>query len=277
MLRGRILSLLRAVDRRLPERLGGLLRRFADKDILASASSLAFYGLVSALPLLMITFSAVEAVAGDDTLRRFADRVSQSGPRGTGQFVEQLASDGGSLTFVTLLLAIWPATAYGGGLRRALTRHAGRSETTPAVRGRLLALGMILVLPVIVLAGIPLMFFLTTLSGDGALATALGWILALVVGTALAAAMTTVLYKIFTPGGLGMTKALAGAGLTATLMTLFSLVFVLYLQIGDPEERFGGGTIAVVVLLGIWLFVANVLLLGGFESVLEFEGVLDDE
>lgn len=276
-MKDRILPLLHAVDRWLPERISGLLRRLVDKDILASASSLAFYGLVSALPLLVITFAVVEAAAGGDTLRRFADQVSQSGPRGTGQFVEQLASDGGSLTFVTLLLAIWPATAYGGGLRRALTRHADRSETIPAVRGRLLALGMVLVLPVIVLAGIPLMFFLTTLSGDGALATVLGWVLALVVGTALATAMTSVLYKMFTPGGLETKKALAGAALTATFTTLFSLAFVLYLQVGDPEERFGGGMIAVVVLLGVWLFVANSLLLGGFESVLEFEGVLDDE
>jgi len=43
------------------------------------------------------------------------------------------------------------------------------------------------------------------------------------------------------------------------------------------EERFGGGTIAVVVLLGIWLFVANIVLIGGFETVLELEGVLDAE
>jgi hypothetical protein len=61
---------------------------------------------------------------------------------------------------------------------------------------------------------------------------------------------------------------------TALVTALFSLGFVIYLEVGDVEARFGGGTIAVVVLLGVWLFVANVLLLGGYETVLELEDVL---
>jgi hypothetical protein len=125
----RLSVVLRAVDRRLPARIARLGRRFADSSILLSASSLAFYGLVSALPLLLITFAIVEAFTGDETLQRFADQVSQSGPEGTGQLLDQLVANGGSLTFATLLFTIWPATAYGGGLRRALTRHADRSES----------------------------------------------------------------------------------------------------------------------------------------------------
>jgi hypothetical protein len=31
------------------------------------------------------------------------------------------------------------------------------------------------------------------------------------------------------------------------------------------------------VLLGVWLFVANVLLLGGYETVLELEEQLEDD
>lgn len=277
MVKDRLLSLLGAVDRWLPDRLSGLARRFADSSILLSASSLAFYGLVSALPLLLITFAVVEALTADDTLRRFAEQVSESGPEGTGQLIEQLTEGGGSLTFTTLLFTIWPATAYGGGLRRALTRHSERSEKAPGVRGRLMGLTMVLVLPVVVLAGIPLMFFLTALSGDGALATAFGWAVALGAGTALATVVTVLLYRGFAPGDLGMRGVLAGAALSALFTALFSLLFVFYLQIGNTEDRFGGGTTALVVLLGIWLFVANILLLGGFETVLELEGVMDDE
>lgn len=273
----RIMRALQTLERWAPARLSGLARRFADSDILLSASSLAFYGLVSALPLLLITFAVVEAVSGDDTVRRFADEVSQSGPEGSGQFLDQLADGGGSLTFTTLLFTIWPATAYGGGLRRALTRHADRSESASGLLGRVLGLGMVLVLPVLMLAGLPLMFFLTTLSGDGMLATVLGWVLALGAGTVLATVVTTALYQAFTPGQLGMRQAASGALLTAVLTGLFSLLFVFYLQVGNTEDRFGGGTIAIVVLLGIWLFVANILLLGGFETVLEFEGVLEDD
>jgi membrane protein len=270
----RLSVVLRAVDRRLPARIARLGRRFADRDLLLSASSLAFYGLVSALPLLLLAFTFVEAVAGDDTLRSFADRVSESGPEGSAQFLDQLLDSGGSFTLVTLLFTIWPATAYGGGLRRALSRHSATSESASGIRGRLLGLSMVLVLPVVLLAGIPLMFFLSTLARDGVLATVLGWTLALVAGTLLATATTTLLYRTFAPEDLGLRETLTGAAVTAVVTALFSLGFVIYLEVGDVEARFGGGTIAVVVLLGVWLFVANVLLLGGYETVLELEDVL---
>ncbi len=104
------------VDGWLPDRLSRLVHRFADRGLLLSASSLAFYGLVSALPLLLIAFAFVEAVAGESALRSFADQVAENGPEGSGQFVDQLADSGGSFGFVTLLLTIWPATMYGGGV-----------------------------------------------------------------------------------------------------------------------------------------------------------------
>ena len=275
-LKGRARGLVRVVDGWLPDRLSRLARRFGDHELLVSASSLAFYGLVSALPLLLIAFAFVEAVAGESTLRSFADRVAEQGPEGSGQFLDQLVDSGGSFGFATLLFTIWPATAYGGGLRGALSRHSEGSESAASLRGRLLGLGMVLVLPVVVLGGIPLMFLLSTLIGDGGVESALGWALALVAGTLVATALTTVLYHAFSPEPLGLRQSLTGAALTAAVTAVFSLGFVIYLQLGNTEERFGGGVTAVVVLLGLWLFVANILLLAGYETVLEFDDALED-
>ena len=86
-IKDRAIGIVRTIDGWLPHRLSRLARRFADSELLLSASSLAFYGLVSALPLLLIAFAFVEAVAGDDTLRSFADRVAEQGPEGSGQFL----------------------------------------------------------------------------------------------------------------------------------------------------------------------------------------------
>jgi membrane protein len=275
--RQRLGALVHAVDRRLPDRVGRLVRRVADGDIVLSASSLAFYGLISVLPMLLIAFAAVEAVAGREALDAFVDQVSETGPDGTTQFLEQLAGNNGGLTTATLLFTIWPATAYGGGLRRALSRHTGVDEVASGLRGRLLGLGLVLALPVLVLAGIPLMFFLTTLSGDGTLATAFGWTLALGAGGIVGTALATVLYRAFAPGQLRLRETVHGAGLTAVVTAIFSLAFVIYFQVGTIEDRFGGGTIAVVVLIGLWLFVANNLLLAGYEAVLELVEEEDPE
>lgn len=135
----------------------------------------------------------------------------------------------------------------------------------------MIGLGMVLMLPVVVLGGIPLMFLLSTLVGDGVVETVLGWTLALVVGTFVATALTTALYHAFSPESLGLRESLTGAAVTAVVTTVFSLGFVVYLKLGNTEERFGGGVIAVVVLLDLWLFVANVLLLAGYEAVLQLE------
>ena len=272
----RAIGIVRVVDGWLPDRLSRLVRRFVDRGLLLSASSLAFYGLVSALPLLLIAFAFVETVAGEDLLRSFADQVAEQGPEGSGQFLDQLIDGGGTLGLVTLLFTIWPSTAYGGGLRRALSRHAEGSESVAGMRGRLLGLGMVLVLPVIVLGGIPMMFLLSTLAGDGAVETALGWTLALAAGSLVATALTTALYHAFSPPSLGLRESLTGAAITAVVTTVFSLGFVVYLKLGDTEGRFGGGVIAVVVLLGVWLFVANILLLAGYETVLELEDDRED-
>jgi len=267
----RALGVVRTVDGWLPDRLSRLARRFADRELVLVASSLAFYGLVSAMPLLLITFAAVEAVAGEEALRSFADRVAEQGPEGSGQFLDQLVESGGSFGLVTLLFSIWPATAYGGGLRRALSRHSGGAESAAGLRGRLLGLSMVLVLPVVVLGGLPLMFLLTTLAGDGLAGRALGWTLALVAVTLVATALVTALYHTFSPESLGFRESFTGAAVTAAVTAVFSVGFVVYLQLGDTEDRFGGGVIAVVVLLGLWLFAVNILLLAGYETALELE------
>lgn len=277
VVKDRAIGILRTVDGWLPDRLSRLAHRFADRELLLSASSLAFYGLVSALPLLLIAFAFVEAVAGEDTLRSFADQVSGEGPEGSGQFVDQLVDNGGSFGITTVLFTVWPATAYGGGLRRALSRHSEGSESAAGLRGRLLGVGMVLVLPVVVLGGIPMMFLLSTLVGDGAVETALGWVLALGAGMLVATALTTALYHAFSPTSLGLRQSLTGASVTAAVTAVFSLGFVVYLELGNTEDRFGGGVIAIVVLLGVWLFVANILLLSGYETVLELEDELEDE
>jgi membrane protein len=269
--RARFRSALETVEGRLPGRSSSIARRIADREILLTASSLAFYGVVSALPLLMLAFAAVEAVAGEEALEAFADRAAESGPEGTGAFLEPLLDSGGSMTLATVVFTLWPATAYGGGLRRAFMKWSSQDEAATGLRGRMIGLGLVLALPAFILAGLPLMFTLSTLAGNGAAGMALGWAIALIAGAVLGTGMTTLLYQAFAPGSLGWRDIAPGAALSAVTTAVFSLLFVVYLSVSDTEERFGGGATAVVVLLGLWLFVANILLLSGYQTVLELE------
>ncbi len=274
--RARAKPALERAEAALPPRVRSLIRRIGNREIVLVASSLAFYGVVSALPLLMLSFAAVEAVAGDEALETFADLAADTGPEGTGEFLEPLIAGGGGLTLATVLFTLWPATAYGGGLRRALMRWSAQSDLVPGLRGRVIALGLVLLLPALMLAGLPLMFTLSTLAGNGAAGMVVGWLAALVVGALLGTILASLLYQAFTPDTLGWKDTASGAALAATTTAVFSMLFVIYLSIGDTEERFGGGATAVVVLIGLWLFITNILLLSGYQTVMELAEERED-
>ena len=274
--RARLKPALERVEAALPQRVRSLVRRIGNREILLVASSLAFYGVVSALPLLMLSFAAVEAIAGDEALETFAELAADTGPEGTGEFLEPLIAGGGGLTFATVLFTLWPATAYGGGLRRALMRWSSQSDLVPGLRGRIMGLGLVLLLPMLMLAGLPLMFTLSTLAGDGGAGMVLGWLAALVVGALFGTVLSSLLYKAFTPDTLGWKDTASGAVLASSTTAVFSVLFVIYLSIGDTTERFGGGATAVVVLIGLWLFIANILLLAGYQTVMELDEERDE-
>ncbi len=267
----------RSVARRLPPGINRIAERIAGRELLLEASSLGFYGLVSALPMLTIAFSLVGAIAGDAQLEQLAQQADENGPAGAGQILEQLLESSDTLSWAAVLFAIWPATAYGGGLRRALSRATEEDATAPGLRGRATAVGMVFALPVLLLAGLPLVTILTSFGNDGVVGTVLGWGLALVAGITLLTLILTVLYNAFAPDRLRWRETLRGAAITAAVTTVFSIGFVAYLRLGNVEDRFGGATIGLIVMLGVYLFVANALLLAGFEAAAELDEAALDE
>jgi membrane protein len=254
----------RAVARRLPPGVNRIAERIAGRELLLEASSLGFYGLVSALPLLTLMFSIFGAIAGEDSLRQLAQQAEDNGPAGTGEILQGLLENSDGLSLAAIVFTLWPATAYGGGLRRALTRAS--DEEAAALRGRATALGLVFALPVLSLAGLPLAAILTSLGDDGLAGMLLGWGLALVAGVTVLTLILWALYHAFTPDRMDWKDTVRGAALTAAATTLFSVGFVVYLRLGNVEDRFGGATIGLVVMLGVYLFVANALLLAGFEA-----------
>lgn len=272
----RIRSWWMAFARQLPPGVSRIAERIAGRELILEASSLGFYGLVSALPMLTVAFSIVGLVAGEETLQQIAQQAEENGPAGVGRILEQVAESSGALSIAAVLFTVWPATAYGGGLRRALSRATGDDTTAPALKGRATAVGLVFALPILVLAGLPLAALLTTLGDDGLVGTLVGWGVALGAGTAALTLVLSALYHAFSPEDLDWRDTLKGAAITAVVTTVFSIGFVIYLQVGDIEDRFGGDVIGLIVMLGVYLFVANALLLAGFEAAAELdEGGVD--
>src|SRR3954447_13472589 len=108
------------VEARLPKRARRVMERARGQDILLFASGLAFYGLVSAVPLAIFVIWVTSLVAGDQRIQSFASELTRAAPQNldAGRFVQRVADLGTTLGVPALVTALWPASSYGAGLRR---------------------------------------------------------------------------------------------------------------------------------------------------------------
>jgi uncharacterized BrkB/YihY/UPF0761 family membrane protein len=135
------------------------------------------------------------------------------------------------------------------------------------MRGRLLTL--LVLLPAFTLGSILLAFVGVGLLGNGGVQEALGIGLALVGGFVGAGVGCFLIYVVFPPDRLPWPKILKATLVAATGISLATLALVSYVSFGTNfTDHYASSGLASVVLLAVWLFVANVMLLVGYETAL---------
>jgi membrane protein len=259
---------------RLPRPVQDVVHAARDSDLLLFAGGLAFYSLVSIAPAVVLGFWIAAALAGSDRIEELGENVAEL--VGGGAAIEstfaQLASVGTGVGLGALVLALWPATAFGSGLLRAFDHIAGTPERRSAqgLRGRAKALLLIGLIPALLLGGLAVSYVVTGMVGDGAAGTVIGWALAVAGGWLATTGIITVLYWLFGPLRLAARSQIGGAALAALAVAVMSLGYVVYLSSGaDWEERVAGSGLAGVVLLALWLYLTNLLLLAGYFAARE--------
>ena len=151
-------------------------------------------------------------------------------------------------------------------LVRAFDRISGRPERSfKGVRGRLRALVFVVLLPSFLLGALGTSYLVASLFGEGTVQTLAAWAAALGAGFGAAFVAIAVIYLAFGPGRMPARALTLGAGVAAAATSAMSLGFAVYLGHGaDFEERVAGSGLASVVLLALWLYLANVILLLGY-------------
>ncbi len=254
--------------RKLPDRLRKVVERVREDDIFLLGAGLAFYALVSLPPLVILVLWITSLAVGDDRVEQLAGQFRRFAPEEVGAdlALEQVAETGTSLGMVALLTGLWPATAYGAGLARSFQRLSPTSDRPMrGMRGR----GLILVglLPLFVLGSL-----VASLAGTRILQDwpAVGFVLALGTGFVGAVAAPMLIYWGFSPRRLGWRLIWRGAAWAAAGISLLSLAFTAYLLAGaNFEEHYAVSSLVGVVVLAVWLFVANIVLLLGYALALE--------
>ena len=265
---------------RLPPTLQRLVDEAREADLLLFAGGLAFYGLISLAPFVVIGFWIAGGIVGEDGLEELGERLDDIAPGGAdiSQIVTTLAEVGTGVGIGALLAALWPATAYGSGLVRAFDRISHRPDrSAQGLRGRAKALLFVVLLPMFLLGALGASYFGSTLFDNGGFFVVLGWVLALLLGFAGGFVMLGVIYLVFGPDQLPLEAAAQGAAAASGAIAVMSLGYIVYLGQGaDFEERVAGTGLAAVVLLALWLYLTNIILLTGYSLARSCAGETDD-
>ncbi len=251
----------------LPPPVRDALDDLEGRDVLFLAAGLAFYALVSVAPLVLLALWLTSIMVGEEDVHRTGEQLARLVPPklGVDKAVVRVADTGSNLGLWAAALSLWPATAYGAGLARAFDRLSGKGRQLEGLRGRALSLSLVIVLQSFVLAGLALATVAPRLVGEGLLATVAGWAIGLVSGFLAIATATAVIYWLFSSESVAARPILVGASLTAGGTTVLSLAYVAFLRLGaNFEQRYATSGLAAVVLLAVWLFLANALLLSSY-------------
>lgn len=257
---------------RLPDSLNDLVDHLRRAEVLFYGAGLAFYGLISVAPFLVVGFWAAAAIVGEGRVDDLAENVAAIAPGEVDiePAVQNLLEVSSGVGLAALATALWPATAYGGGLIRGLDELSPSDRrSATGLRGRAKSLVLLVALPVVLLGALAVSSVLTGLVDDGWGMRLLAWAAALVGGTAVTGVAVAGVFRLFGPDDLPARPLFIGAAAAALGITVMSGGYLVYLEEGaDWEERVAGSGLASVVLLALWLYLSNVILLSGYAVAL---------
>jgi membrane protein len=234
--------------------LAGIGRRLQGRDLALIAAGLTFYAGIAVVPLLVLAFGMTARLSSPERVTELGSRLAELLPAAVGapDAVQRLVGAGVGLSLFEGELALLPMSLYGEGLRRALLRFSSRREGLTGWRGRLAALPMLLLAPLLLyplLLTVPVMADLAATGGFGQTVgrVAIGFY-------AVLAALTVPLAWGFRVVGAGRVRwsALAGGAL------------------------FGGlDVVGGVVALGLWLFLLHLVVICGWLATQSLDELME--
>jgi membrane protein len=249
--------------------LAGVRRRLQGRDLALIAAGLTFYAGIAVVPVLVLAFGLTAWLTSPEEVTQLGMRLAELLPSAVGapDAVDRLVDAGVGLTLVGGVLALLPMSFYGEGLRRALLRFGGRREGLTGWKGRLAALPVALVTPLLLyplLLTVPVMAELAEAGGVG---PTIGRVAIGFYGVMAALAVPLAWgFRVVAGEPVRWPALVTGALFTAACLSGFLQGFVLFLALPlDLGAPFGGlDVVGGVVAVGLWLFLLHLVVIGGW-------------
>lgn len=258
----------------------------ADNDLPGLAAEIAHHSILAIFPFLLflagLTAIADELFGIENMTDRIMERMGPVLPADAASLIrsflqEVVDSEGTGASVFGLIGALWSGSAAVGSAMKGLNRIRDADEDRTFFKRKLVAIGLTLVFGGSLLVAAILMVggrLVASGTGDalgweaGARAL-MGWVL-WPASIALILAAVTVLYWIGPSGEKSFRWVTPGAFLFAVAWVSASAIFSLYVSNFGSYNRTYGSLAAVIILL-VWLYWSNLLLLVGAQlnTVLE--------
>jgi membrane protein len=255
----------------------GLGRSFPGSDFALWAAGTTFFGLIGVVPATMVSLWLAALLVGPDVVVAGVDTAATGLPpgHGTPTALHTLTSTAVGMSWVQALVAVFPASLYGEGLRRAFRQLSPAPDSFTGWRGRLGLLPLIAVGPALVLALLAGAPHVAPLYDAGGGRLVLGVVIAFHIVFVLVSVALVMVYRFVAPGRIGTRALLLGGFGTGSVLSGFLQGFLLFLAI--PIEwslPFGGLPVfGAVTALALWLYLLHLIVLVGYRFAL----VLDDQ
>jgi membrane protein len=247
---------------------GEVVRHVRRHDLVFYAAGLTFYAAIAVVPLLLVAWFVTSLMLGEALVRTLTVALAEYAPTSLGlrEGVRSLGEVGPRLPMASFAAALVPATSYGDGLVRAMDRVAERDRRAKGLRGRLLALVFVAALPPVVMGELGAVAVLPGALGFTGRFNLASVAVAFVVGWVSASLLVGVLYRAFSPRPIQARPLALGAALTGSFLAGMSLTWLFLLRFGvDVGIAFGGSDLlGTVVVAAVYLYLVQVVLLGGY-------------
>lgn len=253
------------VLRAAPRRTRAVLARH---DLALVAAGLTFYAALAVVPLLLVAGWLAGLVAGRDRVRDLGEAMGEALPSvlGADRVATGLVDVANDLGWLPILVAAFPATLYGEGLRRAYNSLAEVREGMVGWRGRLASLPVLAAAPLLLVGVLAVTPLLTRLIGQGPAATALGVYVALNVDWVAVSVPLAFSFRVVAPDPPPLHVAVVGGFATGAFVAGFLQGFVLFLSLPiDLGIPFGGLTeVGAAIAVLLWMWVLHLVVLVGY-------------
>jgi membrane protein len=249
------------------------LSEYADDGCPQLAASIAYHVLFSLFPLAIVLTAGTSVVLNATGSRRtVVDTIVRNVPlsqSGDDQLRTLLLGATGQLSalgFVGILGLLYSASGMMAALRTALSRAWDLEEARPYLRGKLVDLGLVLLVALLGFASLGLTIALRFVGGGGS------WTTSLVAPLVLAFAVVLFLYRVVPDTHVPFREAWAPAAFVAFAFTAAENLFAFYVgHFGDYNAVYG--SLGAVIAFIYFVYLSSELFLLGAEAASEWPHV----